>query len=95
MLFIIALIVAFTFALLCGKVLKKYPYVFYLAAVLLMIVTIILSSVDTHNLPIFVNTYMIGLFTRGALATALWCVVMITGALPNGSALIKKLMPIR
>ena len=50
---------------------------------------------NTHNLPIFVNNYIIGLFTRGALATALWCVVMITGALPNGSALMKKLMPIR
>lgn len=95
MLFLIALIVAFTFALFCGKALKKYPYVFYLAAVLLTVVTTILPSADTHNLPLFVNTYMIGSFTRGALATALWCVVMITGALPNGSALIKKLMPIR
>ena len=95
MLFIIALIVAFTFALFCGESLKKYPYVFYLTAVLLTVVTTILSSVNTHNLPIFVNNYIIGLFTRGALATALWCVVMITGALPNGSALIKKLMPIR
>lgn len=95
MLFLIALGIAFIFALFCGKTLKKYPYLFYLTAVLLTSATVLLPSLDTHNLPVFVNTYILGLFSRGALATALWCVVMITGALPNGSALMKKLMPIR
>lgn len=95
MLFLIALIFAFTFAFFCGKALKKYPYIFYSVAALLTVVMAFLPSVDTHNLPVFVNTYILGLFTRGTLATALWCVVMISGALPNGSVPIKKLMPIR
>ncbi len=95
MLFLIALIVAFAFAFFCGGVLKKHPYVFYAAAALLTVIMAALPSFNTRELPAFVNDYVIGLFTRGALATALWCVVMIMGALPNGSAPIKKLMPIR
>lgn len=95
MLFLIALILAFGFAFLCGKPLKKYPYVFYAAAVVITAVTVILAGSDLRTVPAFVNTYIIGLFTRGAFATALWCVVMWAGALPNGSVPIKKLMPIR
>lgn len=95
MLFLIALILAFGFAFLCGRPLKKYPYVFYAAAVIITAVTVILAGSNLRTIPVFVNTYIIGLFTRGAFATALWCVVMWAGALPNGSAPIKKLMPIR
>jgi len=43
----------------------------------------------------FVKDNVLAIFTRGALGAALWAVVMWTGALPNGSAAIKKLMPIR
>lgn len=95
MLFLIALILAFAFAFSGGKALKKNPYVFYGAAILLTVGMAYLPSVNTRDLPVFVNVNIIGLFTRGAFATALWCVVMITGALPNGSAPIKKLMPVR
>ena len=38
---------------------------------------------------------IIPLFTKGILAAAFWAVVMWTGALPNGSSLMKKLMPQR
>lgn len=95
MLFLTSLIIASAFAFFCGKPLKKHPYIFYSAAALLTLAMAFLPSFDTHSLPVFVNTYILGLFTRGALATALWCVVMITGALPNGSGLIRRLMPIR
>ena len=95
MLFLIALILAFGFAFLCGRPLKKYPYVFYVSAVIITGAGIVLSGTNLHSVPQLVNTYIIGLFTRGAFATALWYVVMFTGALPNGSAPIKKLMPIR
>lgn len=95
MLFLIALIIAFVFTFLCSKPLKKYPYVFYAAAVAVTITSVILSGSDLQSVPVFLNTYVIGLFTRGAFATALWCVVMWTGALPNGSVLIKKFMPVR
>lgn len=95
MLFLIALIAASAFAFFCGGALKKHPYIFYGAAVLLTVIMAVLPSFNTRELPAFVNNYIIGLFTRGALATALWCVVMFMGALPNGSAAIKRLMPIR
>lgn len=92
MLFIIALAAAFAFAYCCGSVLKKRPYVFYLLAAA---ISVTVSAVTFHGLPQFVNTYIIGLFSRGAFATALWAVVMWTGALKNGSKLIKRLMPVR
>lgn len=92
MLFLIALALASGFAFFCRKPLKKYPYVFYISAV---VITAIISVVDFRNLPVFVNTYIVGLFSRGAFATALWCVVMWAGAFPNGSKPIKVLMPIR
>ena len=92
MLFILALVLAFGFALLCGKPLKKAPYLFYALAVG---ISAVVSAVTFRGLSPAVNTYVIGLFTRGAFATGLWCVVMWTGALPNGSFLMKKLMPVR
>ncbi len=92
MLFLIALIIAFSFAFLCKDSLKKHSNIFYISAV---IVTVIISIADFRNLPTFVNNYIIALFSRGALATALWCVVMWAGAFPNGSKPIKTLMPIR
>lgn len=95
MLFLIALILAWCFAFLCGKSLKKYPSAFYVIAVGITAITVILAGSKPGTIPDFVNTYIVGLFTRGAFATALWCVVMWTGAMPNGSAPIKKLMPIR
>lgn len=95
MLFLIALILAVGFSLLCGKVLKKYPYAFYGAAVIVTAATIVLAVSDLRSVPAFVNTYIIGLFTRGTFATALWCVVMWTGAMPDSSVPIKKLVPIR
>lgn len=95
MLFLIALVLAFGFAFLCGRPLKKYPFVFYVSAVIITVAGIVLSGTNLHSVPQLVNTYIIGLLTRGAFATALWYVVMFTGALPNGSAPIKKLMPVR
>lgn len=92
MLFLIALVLAFAFAFFCKKPLKQQPYAFYAAAA---VISIVISAVTFRGLPEFVNTYIIGLFSRGALGTAFWAVVMWTGAFPNGSKPIKALMPIR
>ncbi len=91
MLFIIALIFACIFIYFLQKPFKKYSFVFFSAA---LAVTVFTSIFDFRNMPDFFN-YVIGLFTSGVLGTAFWCVVMWTGALPNGSKLIKVLMPIR
>lgn len=95
MLFLIALILAAAFAFLCGRPLKKSPALFYLGAVAISVASVALAAADLRSAPIFVSTYLVGLFTRGAFATGLWAVVMWMGALPNGSAPMKKLMPIR
>lgn len=95
MLFLIALILAVALAFLCGRPLKKFPILFYLGAVVISVASVFLAAADLRSAPIFVSTYLVGLFTRGAFATGLWAVVMWMGALPNGSAPMKKLMPIR
>ena len=92
MLFLIAIAAAFGFAYLCKKPLKQHPYIFYAGAA---IISIIVAAVDFRNVPEIINTYIIGLFSRGAFGTALWAVVMWTGAFPNGSKPIKAFMPIR
>ena len=92
MLFTIALILAVIFAFGCKKVLKKHATVFYIAAAL---ISVVVAIVDFKGAPGFVRDYVVGLFSRGAFATALWCIVMWIGALPNGTAAMKALMPIR
>ena len=79
MLLIISLVLAVAFVFLCGKVLKKHPILFYSGA---GIITIVLALIPA-------------LFRRGSLATAIFIIVMYTGALKNGSALMKKLIVIR
>ena len=92
MLFLIAVILAVCIAIFLKTPLKKCPIAFYLAAA---IISAAVAFLDFRSAPDFVNNYIIALFSRGALATGLWAVVMWAGALPNGSKLMKTLMPIR
>ncbi len=92
MLFLISIVLALLFTGLCRKPLKKAPLLFYAAAVLLSAVMV---CCDFRTVPRPLYEYGICLFTRGSFATALWCVVMWTGALPNGSKLMKAWMPVR
>lgn len=92
MLFLLALVLAVLLAYTGRNVLKKHANLFYiLAAALSVVVTVF----DFRGAPSFLQNYVIGLFSRGALATAIWCIVMWIGALSNGSALMKAFMPIR
>lgn len=92
MLLIISLVLAVAFVFLCGKVIKKHPILFYSGA---GIITIVLALIPFDGVPDFVNDYILALFRRGSLATAIFIIVMYTGALKNGSALMKKLIVIR
>ena len=92
MLFLISLVIASAFVFLFKKPLKKHPYIFYAVAA---VISYIVSAATLRGLPEFVNTYIIGMFSRGVMGTALWAIVMWTGALPNGSKSIKALMPVR
>lgn len=95
MLFLFSLLIAAAFSVFCGKAIRKHPAPFYLSAAVLSIGTTILANIQMPEIPAFVQQNVIALFTKGVLAAAFWAVVMWTGALPNGSSLMKKLMPQR
>lgn len=95
MLFIISLVIALFIAFCLDKPLKKCPAAFYVTAAALTVASIVVTQSDITISSRFVRDYVIGIFSRGALGAAFWAVVMWTGALPNGSAPIKKLMTIR
>lgn len=95
MLFLIAILIAVLIAFCLDKPLKKCPAAFYITAAVLTIASVIITKSDITISSRFVRDYVLGIFSRGALGTAFWAVVMWAGALPNGSAPIKKLMPIR
>ena len=95
MLFLIAIFIALAIAFCLDKPLKKYPAAFYVTAVVLTVASVFVSQSDIVISSRFVRDYILGIFSRGALGTAFWVIVMWAGALPNGSASIKKLMPIR
>ena len=92
MLFLFSLIFASTFSLTAKSTLKKHPYPWYAAAFLLSLFLAFYSIPEAA--PAWICT-VADLFRRGSLACAFWCVVMWTGALPNGSKLIRRLMPVR
>ena len=88
--------IAALFSLLCDKALKKHAGAFYIAAVVLAAIAAGCTYAGiTAGFSIWFSTWIWPLVARGALGTALFVVVMLTGALPNGSAAMKKLMPIR
>lgn len=91
MLFVAALVLAVVFAYVFKAKIKKYSAVFYIAAV---IISAAVAIFDFGTCPVLIKKF-IELFSRGAFATAVWCLVMWTGAFKNGSALMKTFMPIR
>ena len=93
MLFIIALVIAVLFSWGCAGALRKHPTPFYIGGAVLSAAAYALSLM--HIETPFVREYLLGIFTRGALAGALWVVVMGMRVLPNGSAAVKRLMPVR
>ena len=96
MLFIIALVLAICFVYFCDKPLKKHSAVFYITASVVTIAVIAVSQTELiRSMPEFLKNYVISIFSKGSFAAALWCIVMWAGAFPNGSAPIKKIMPIR
>ncbi|SFW50547.1 FMN-binding protein [Ruminococcus flavefaciens] len=95
MLFLTALFIALLIAFCLDKPLKKCPAAFYISAAVLTVASVVITQFDINISSRFVRDNVLGIFSRGALGTAFWAVVMWAGALPNGFAPIKKLMPIR
>ncbi len=93
MLFLISLLaVLLTAPLLCFA-LRRAPVPCRLASALLASGAAVIAELDPESA--FLRTWVLSLFTKGAMAAALWALVMFTGALPKGSRVLKKLLPVR
>lgn len=94
MIFLLSLGIAVLFVLLGDKVLRAHPVPFYIGAAVLALIA---ASVTWSGvaLPTGFAQYVWPILARGGLSGALFVIVMFTGAFPNGSVPIKKLMPVR
>ena len=92
MLFIISLIIVALFIYFLKDSLKKYANIFYIGAAVISIAVFLLEFLPMH---LFVKNNILGIFAKGSLGTAMFVVVMYTGALPKGNKLIAPRMKIR
>lgn len=91
MLFIFSLAVAVLFSFIAAKMLRKHPWPFYISTILLCTALAFIPKETTG----FFNDYILNMFRRGTIGTALFVVVMYMATLKNGSKAMKTLMPIR
>ncbi len=92
MLLIISLIIVALFIYFLKDSLKKYANIFYIGAAVISIAVFLLEFLPMH---LFVKNNILGIFAKGSIGTAMFVVVMYTGALPKGNKLIAPLMKIR
>ncbi len=92
MLLIISLIIVALFIYFLKDSLKKYVNIFYIGAAVISIAVFLLEFLPMH---LFVKNNILGIFAKGSLGTAMFVVVMYTGALSKGNKLIAPLMKIR
>ena len=85
MLFLLASLLAVLFSFVCRKALKKHAVLFYIAAAA---VSVAVAVWDFHGVPAPMQNYVIGLFSRGAFATGLWCVVIWDTTLDLGKRIL-------
>lgn len=96
MTFLIAMIYALIFVVLCKTAIKKHPGVFYILSIATAGLVIFYDLANLYELlPEWVYTYVVSVFRRGAFATALFVVVMYLGAVDKKSSFTKQLIPIR
>lgn len=89
-----SLIAATAFSWFAAKAIKQRAVWFYGGA-LVMAAAVVYCGWTGVKFPSWVQTWLWQPFSKGAFATSLFIVVMYMAALPNGSAAIKRLMPIR
>ena len=94
MIFLISAVIALIFILFCDKAVRRHPVPFYIGTTVISILTVTLTWLNAE-MPFVIYTYIWPIFSRGGLAGAFFIIIMLTGAFPNGSAPIKRLMPIR
>lgn len=80
---------AIIFVLCLGNNLRKHPLPYYIVSAIIAL-GVIYCTHKGVRFPSFINLWIYPIFARAALAGSLFIIVMITGALPNGSKLVKK-----
>lgn len=94
--FLISIILTMILIAIGHKFIKKHSTLCYILAGIISIALIVISfSGYISKLPPFIKNNILSLFRRDSFATSIFIVVMYTGALKNGSKLMKILMPIR
>lgn len=93
---LVSLALALLFAVSCHGAIRKRPSAFYILSILLAVGEVLYFSLGLRaTAPQWVNTYIVNIFTRGALPTALFVVVMYVGTLDHRSPMVRKLLSIR
>lgn len=89
---LLALVITLVIAFPLGTALRKYSGAFYVAGAVLLGVYLwtVLAGVNTNQF-----RWATFMFQKGYLGTFALMLVMFTGALPDGNAIKKKLLPIR
>lgn len=85
---------ALILSLLLGKRLRAHPWPFYGTAILLDLAVVVCTFAGVR-FPGWFSSWVWPIFARGALAGAIFVLVMVTGAFPKGSQGMKRLLPIR
>jgi DMSO/TMAO reductase YedYZ heme-binding membrane subunit len=91
MLFLFSLIFTFVVALLLHKAVHKFPVLFYLLSIITAVAMVAFDLLT--NIPIW--DYVVESFGRGAMATAIFVIVMYLGALPRKFPCVVQLHQIR
>lgn len=96
MTFLLSMIIVSVYIIIFRKQLNRQRIVHYIGAIFLTI-WFVLTQLQTsfQGYPEWFKTYVQPLFVNCGISTAMFVVVMYTGALKKGSPLMKKLMPIR
>ncbi len=96
MLILISLLLVLPFALFGRNFIKKHSTMLYVFSVIVSVGIVYgIQAKLMLNFPVWLRTYVWDLFANGAIASAMFIVVMFIGALSRESELRKKLMPIR
>lgn len=94
MTFTYSIIIASLFIGVFRNQLKERPVLFYVISIIVSFLAVVMVW-SGGKWPPLVAEFVIPVFARGGLAGAFFVIVMMTGALPNKTSLIKILMPVR
>lgn len=96
MVFLISLILTALLIASGRNFLKKHAAVCYVLAAAISAAVVVCTAIGASAaFPAWVRSWIWPIFARSALSTALFAAVMYAGAVPNGSKLMKAVMPIR